>query len=176
MNKKIVTLAIVSLMVLSMFSATAFATGKKKVKQPVSLTAAPASIALPSERPSKEYKLSLNSCQDAKLRRGDTAVFTLNSNEYTIRQGLAGERYMQLELAGFSDRFYPNGYKRYDLDGNGKEDLQIALYELLNGKTHLVICSIDENKAGQVEQPVAEVQETLSLFDRVVGNFRSWFN
>lgn len=148
MSRKIAILFI-ALLVLSLFSSIALAHGKLR---PISKEPAMGSADLPvlssqsiTEDKSRRYSLGeLNSCVDVKLRRGDTISFSIDGQPLSIRQGIAGSRYMQLTLNGIiNDRFYPGSYKQYDVDGDSKAELQIALYELMNGKTSLAVCELE---------------------------------
>ena len=192
---------LIALLVLSMFSGSVLA-GRKQpsngngsgvIQDDIVITNdAPAvTVEQPTGDKSRSYNIGeINSCLDAKLKRGDKASFVFDDNEYSIRQGLVGDRYTQLSLQGLSARFYSGDAKRYDFDADGQDDVQVAVYDLLNGNAYLSVCGLEDRQPQDETVEVSNVAEqesqdevlkladnseekaTYSLFDRIVN----WFN
>ena len=193
---KSIVVTVIALLVLSMFSSIALAgTGKtRRMLEDSSTESGIPSVvdALPVvEDKSRSYSIGeINSCLDAKLKRGDRASFVFEDNEYSIRQGLVGDRYTQLSLQGLSDRFYSGDAKKYDFDADGNDDVQVAVYDLLNGNAYLSVCGLEDKQSQDESVEVSDVAEqesqdevldladnseekaTYSLFGRIVN----WFN
>lgn len=194
---KSIVVTVIALLVLSMFSSIALAgTGKtRKMLEGTGIETGIPNVVESQpvvEDKSRSYNIgSVNSCLDAKLKRGDKASFVFDDNEYSIRQGLVGDRYTQLSLQGLSARFYSGDAKRYDIDADGNDDVQVAVYDLLNGNAYLSVCGLEDRHESQDESVgVSNVAEqgsqdevlkladnteekaTYSLFDRIVN----WFN
>ncbi len=157
-NKK-VAIVLISLMILSIFSGFV-AAGKdskhcKPKKGNCSLPIQADGSDVPSQAvadKSREFSLGqLASCKDVKLRRGDEASFSSNGYDYIMRPGLVGSRYIQLSLnpGSFNSRMYPMDNMLYDLDVNGRYDLEITLTQISNGKAYLNVCQLEDAQQGK---------------------------
>lgn len=190
---KSIVVTVIALIILSMFSSLAIAGNSRRIIGDSDTQSGISSIVAEQqtvEDVSRSYDIgSINSCKNAKLGRGDSVSFTLDDKEYTLKQGLVGNRYTQLSFQGVNSRFYSGDAKRYDLDLDGTDDLQIAAYELLNSNDYLAICGLEHkiqdevvevsNVAEQESQDEvlkladsSEEKATYSLFDKIVN----WFN
>ena len=181
---KSIVVTLIALLVLSMFSGFAEAGRSRKMLVDSSTESGIAGIVETSqtvEDKNRGYNIGeINSCLDAKLKRGDRASFVFEDNQYSIRQGLVGDRYTQLSFQGADSRFYSGDAKRYDTDLDGQDDVQIAVYDLLNGNAFLSICGLEDKQESQdvaVEaSEVSQDQETISFLDTAFTKIRSWFN
>ncbi len=187
---KSIVVTLIALVILSMFSSLALAgNGLGKARRMLEdsgiQSGIPSIVSIVTEQSAEDKSRSydigeINSCQDAKLKRGDKASFVFEDNKYSIRQGLVGDRYTQLSFQGADSRFYSGDAKKYDFDLDGKDDVQVAVYDLLNGNAYLSVCGLEDKQESQdvaVEvKDDAEKQETISFLDTAFTKIRSWFN
>lgn len=183
---KSIVVTVIALLVLSMFSGSVLAGRKQSgngngsgvIQDGIVITNDVATVTVEQIVKDKSRSFSIgeiNSCLDAKLKRGDRASFVFEDNEYSIRQGLVGDRYTQLSLQGLAARFYSGDAKRYDIDADGNDDVQVAVYDLLNGNAYLSVCGLEDKQSQDEVLKLADNSEekaTYSLFDRIVN----WFN